>query len=303
MSLIRDRIIESAVRHFSEKGYVATSIQDISDDCGIAKGSLYKFFPSKEELFKEVQLSQQDKFNEQLESIRLQPGLSAREIFMRETEVTLEFFLLNKFIMQEMRQLIKTKKEMAPFVMQMRTRLLDFHQQSLIRLLGEEIKPHIWDIATVYSGMVKEFNFLMIFENKPLRVKDISFFVVERLEEIAANILAKQQAPVLTDALMGDVISQRKEGKRIPDEQQRDYLLEAMLAMIKELVLTNSRRAQLTQAVEALADEFKREQPKVVIIQALISFLQLEHELKSLTLQLEKFLMDIKQDRTDTLTC
>ena len=91
-------------------------------------------------------------------------GLSPREVFVRETEVTLEFFVINKFIMQEIKELIKTKKELAPFFIQMRTMMYDLHKNSLIRLLGEQITPHIWDMVTVYGGIIKEFNFLMIFE-------------------------------------------------------------------------------------------------------------------------------------------
>ncbi|SFE77622.1 transcriptional regulator, TetR family [Paenibacillus algorifonticola] len=303
MSLIRDRIIESAVRHFIEKGYAATSIQDISDDCGIAKGSLYKYFSSKEELFKEIHKSRQQLLDDQLEGILTEVGLTPREVFVRETEVTLEFFLTNKFIMQEIKELIKTKKEMAPFFLQMRMRLLDHHRKSLIRLLGEQITPHIWDIVTVYGGIIKEFNFLMIFENKPLRIRDIALFTVGRLEEMAAGILAKQETPILTDALMCDMVDNGLEGKRVSVEEQRSQLLDALLAIIKELAITGSRRAQLVDAALALAEEFARDQPKVVIIQALLSLLQQEHELSSLTLQLEKYVRKLKNDRECSAPC
>ncbi|MED3646849.1 helix-turn-helix domain containing protein, partial [Halalkalibacterium halodurans] len=41
-------IIERAMRLFIEKGFVATSIQEIASACGMAKGSLYSYFSSKE---------------------------------------------------------------------------------------------------------------------------------------------------------------------------------------------------------------------------------------------------------------
>lgn len=303
LSLIRDRIIESAVRHFMEKGYVATSIQDISDDCGIAKGSLYKYFPSKEELFKEVHKSRQQLLDDQLSGILKEEGLTPREVFVRETEVTLEFFMINKFIMQEIKELIKTKKELAPFFIQMRSMMYDLHKNSLIRLLGEQIKPHIWDMVTVYGGIIKEFNFLMIFENRPIRIRDITLFVLERMEEMAANILAKQEKPILTDVLMFDMISQEMKSKQISMEEKRSQLLDALLAVIKELAITGSRRIQLVDATEALAEEFARDHPKAVIIQALLGLLQQEHELRSLTFQLEKYVMKLKKEHEDPQPC
>ena len=43
-------IIDAAVRIFHDKGYAATSIQDIADAVGLLKGSLYYYVPSKEDL-------------------------------------------------------------------------------------------------------------------------------------------------------------------------------------------------------------------------------------------------------------
>lgn len=46
----RDEVIEAATRIFEEKGYEAASIQDVADELGILKGSLYHYIDSKEEL-------------------------------------------------------------------------------------------------------------------------------------------------------------------------------------------------------------------------------------------------------------
>ena len=46
----RDRLLFSAMRLFWEKGYGSTSIQDILRDAGANSGSLYHFFPTKQDL-------------------------------------------------------------------------------------------------------------------------------------------------------------------------------------------------------------------------------------------------------------
>ncbi len=45
-----ERIFAEAVRIFGEKGYHATSMQNIADAVGLQKGSLYHYISSKEEL-------------------------------------------------------------------------------------------------------------------------------------------------------------------------------------------------------------------------------------------------------------
>ncbi len=46
----RREVIDAAARVFDQKGYDATSTQDIADEVGILKGSLYYYIESKEEL-------------------------------------------------------------------------------------------------------------------------------------------------------------------------------------------------------------------------------------------------------------
>src|SRR5579862_5010659 len=47
-------IIREALKLFRQKSYFNTSMSDIAGACGLQKGSLYHYFPSKEELMKTV---------------------------------------------------------------------------------------------------------------------------------------------------------------------------------------------------------------------------------------------------------
>ncbi len=47
----RDRILASAVRVFAKSGYHATKIQDVANEAGICKGTVYEYFASNDELF------------------------------------------------------------------------------------------------------------------------------------------------------------------------------------------------------------------------------------------------------------
>jgi TetR/AcrR family transcriptional regulator len=47
----RARIVEAAMRHFAEQGYHEARMQDIAAELGIAKGSVFQHFGSKERLF------------------------------------------------------------------------------------------------------------------------------------------------------------------------------------------------------------------------------------------------------------
>ena len=46
----RERLIHAALRLFAEKGYASTSVADVRQLAGVHSGSLYHFFPGKQEL-------------------------------------------------------------------------------------------------------------------------------------------------------------------------------------------------------------------------------------------------------------
>lgn len=51
---VRDRIFDSALRLFSEKGYAATSLREIADDARTTKPMIYYYFDSKEGLYSHI---------------------------------------------------------------------------------------------------------------------------------------------------------------------------------------------------------------------------------------------------------
>ena len=51
MNKTKRKIFETSMRLFAEKGYDATSIEEITATVGVAKGTLYYHFSSKEEIF------------------------------------------------------------------------------------------------------------------------------------------------------------------------------------------------------------------------------------------------------------
>ena len=52
--LIRTRILESAHRVFSQKGYREATMDEIAEGLGLSKPALYRYYQSKEELFREI---------------------------------------------------------------------------------------------------------------------------------------------------------------------------------------------------------------------------------------------------------
>ncbi|MEO6196853.1 MAG: TetR/AcrR family transcriptional regulator [Dehalococcoidia bacterium] len=81
----RVRILEAAYRVFARRGYEAATVEEITVECGIAKGALYGHFASKEELFRTI-LVEHVRRRAAETAARLEPGLPLRESILRIIE-------------------------------------------------------------------------------------------------------------------------------------------------------------------------------------------------------------------------
>src|SRR6266568_6891513 len=50
----RERLIEAAAKVFAEKGFAATSLDEVADTAGLTKGAVYSNFENKEDLVRAV---------------------------------------------------------------------------------------------------------------------------------------------------------------------------------------------------------------------------------------------------------
>ena len=76
-------ILTGATRAFARSGYDATNMEQIAHECGLAKGHIYHYFRSKEEIFNEIRTDQMSRAIEQLAPIipgsRIDPELALKK--------------------------------------------------------------------------------------------------------------------------------------------------------------------------------------------------------------------------------
>lgn len=65
----KEKIIEEALKLFSEKGFEAVSIRAIADAVGIGNSALYKHFSSKQEIFDSIVILSKEKYLSQCQNI------------------------------------------------------------------------------------------------------------------------------------------------------------------------------------------------------------------------------------------
>lgn len=88
-------VIDEAIGVMSEKGYAATSIQEVADRVGVLKGSLYHYFSSKEELLFRI-LEQSHQQTSEIRDAVTEQNLPPREHLLEHVRRVSQWFLENR---------------------------------------------------------------------------------------------------------------------------------------------------------------------------------------------------------------
>jgi AcrR family transcriptional regulator len=73
----RARLVDAAKQVFEEDGFLEARISDIAERAGLSHGSFYHYFESKEEIFREVAATVDERLSAPLDAVILDPSSTA----------------------------------------------------------------------------------------------------------------------------------------------------------------------------------------------------------------------------------
>jgi len=98
-NLIRQKLLEKGRQLFEIYGLKKTTVDEITQVVGVAKGSFYNFFQSKEELFFEI-FEEEERFREQMLTDLVATDVSAGEAIRRVLKESLEMVANSKIFVK-----------------------------------------------------------------------------------------------------------------------------------------------------------------------------------------------------------
>src|SRR5579863_4356479 len=75
---VRDQIIDAAKKRFSHFGYAKTTMAEVSADCAMSPGNLYRFFPGKLDIAEAIATEDYQRHLEHLRKLAVTPNKDAR---------------------------------------------------------------------------------------------------------------------------------------------------------------------------------------------------------------------------------
>lgn len=218
-------IMEKALELFAEKGFESTSIQQITEHCGISKGAFYLSFKSKDELISALI----DYF-----MIKFTSDIDYMVNNSKDDELLYKFYytIFNSFHKHADFAKIFIKEQMRSFneELVLKSRIYDQAMDKVIltmveRLYGDEIELIKHDVIYCVKGFMKTYSELFLFYDLPVDLDLLAKSLVEK-----TNILARH---ITTPFISTELVQLRQLPTK--EETTKDQILEILEQTIQEI--------------------------------------------------------------------
>lgn len=264
----KEIIIEKAIELFSKNSIANTSIQDITNACGISKGAFYLSFRSKDDLLIEII----DQFIKELTvSFELlmndpRPPRQKLEKFCDSTLCVFnERFPLLEMLITESSKSLKT--ELLERIQIFNRSLNDITLFLLENTYGAKIKKNKYDLQLCFKGIVQSYIDFIIHHKNDLEFKKISQMIMQYMDAL----VEQQFEPTLDASVFASQFSWA------PEPQAVQQIISNEIERCKKLYSADDFYGQTILAIEK---EMIKDNPQLVILNALATNLMSEKELR-----------------------
>ncbi|MCK1992105.1 TetR/AcrR family transcriptional regulator [Peribacillus muralis] len=155
----RQDVIDTAHKLFIEKGYQATSIQDILVGSGISKGTFYNYFPSKGELFIAIFRSFYKRIRHERDKLLINQDSADIEIFIQQIELQMMGNKQSKLLVLIEEVRVSNDEELKQFINQTLLLSIRWMHGRFLDIFGESKKPYLLDSVIIFHSMITHMNY------------------------------------------------------------------------------------------------------------------------------------------------
>lgn len=201
METKRRRIIEMAIPFFAKKGVHATSIQEIAEAAGMAKGTLYLYFKSKDDLFD----ASVHYVLERIEALVANHPVEAdapRQGFRHWLIEQIRFALAYRdfFIMLLNESGMAASDGIHQKLFLQRINQLQHYCNYVKALYGNKAAPFAMDAAAMMQAVVTQYCAHALLDGADIDARVLADFLMDRLDDWMNGLMKSGKAPILREA-------------------------------------------------------------------------------------------------------
>ncbi len=265
------------MRCFARKGFHATSIQEIVDELGMAKGSIYFYFKSKEELLLSVFWHYAEKMMAGMSVLPEERQLPPREQFRLQLKRRLDFFRDNReLLLMLMREPYPKAKqeETLKLILGIRARTLKWKQHHISAIYGPSAEPYAWEAAGLLSGMFNELMHAYMIGQPPFDGDRMIEYLLQRLDDLMEGLIRRGDAPLISPGAAELALGELQTTDAEQEIRQLIRGLVRLAEQTRDKEASAERRSEMIGVASRLEDELSESIPDRYIIRGMLAYMK-----------------------------
>ncbi len=211
---IRESLIESAQKLIAEKGYHKTRVEDITRSSGVAKGTFYNYFSSKEDLVATFLREMMERYIEILNAI-VDEEISFREKLKKLMGIELTMISQKPGFFMTIMELKRLRTSEKP-LLKVKEELKDVKEARVYNIFEKLFRMHEEDIREEYRDKILEIvyllasftvGFIMVRLDRYIETRDNEKeFKVGEIEEVFKSINIEDEVELLSSIYIRGVL-------------------------------------------------------------------------------------------------
>ncbi|PLR89122.1 TetR/AcrR family transcriptional regulator [Bacillus sp. T33-2] len=185
----KQHVIEMAHQLFIDKGFQATSIQDILEYSGISKGTFYNYFSSKNELLIALIKTIYKRMEKDRNELLIGQDPSNIEIFVKQMVLQLKTNRANKLFSLFEEVIFSNDPDLKQFIKEGQLRTLHWLTKRFADIFGETKKPYLLDCAIMFVGILQHnLKYYTLAHGSKASIHKVVHYSVERVVSMVNEV-------------------------------------------------------------------------------------------------------------------
>ncbi|PJN90677.1 TetR/AcrR family transcriptional regulator [Bacillus sp. mrc49] len=292
MKQTKNKMIDSAIILFADKGVQATSIRDITEACGLSKGAFYNHFPTKESLLTHIIEDHINVFQSEVQ--RTLTISNPQERLKQQIFVQFDYIQQHQelFIILNREKYSWFNEDIENYFNEIDKQILNLFQESIQAVHSECTLQQTYSLSFILNSQIVSYTLLLLDGNE----MDLNLMVTSLLnliKDIKDGMISRNESGPLPLGWLQETIG-------INETENSKMSFEEIFQQVYEQIIQMDDATNKSQWIEALKC-LQRENGQITsnsfVLKSILSSLLKEPELKSVYTSLTRLLTEVEKKR------
>ncbi|MCZ8532426.1 TetR/AcrR family transcriptional regulator [Psychrobacillus psychrodurans] len=256
----KHQVLLTAQKLFIEKGFAATSVQDIINESKISKGTFYNYFSSKNECIISIIDNAKEETVLKRRELLIHQDISNKDILIKQLIVRMEVYKERNLVPIFLVIFHSQDSELRDIIKNNHYEEVKWLSKRIVDIYGAKSRKYSVDSAILLLGMIQQMQHPWTVKSKEVSSIELVNYVMNRLDSLMTDLVESDE--VIIDTF---VFNHFYDEVRITKDHVIQLIQTFKETNIKEL------KAQELELINFIIEELKSNHPRKFLLETIVN--------------------------------